>query len=351
MTQASIPELRQNAPRLSVVFSFWNEQDVLPELISRLRKTLSAEVEKGTINAYEAIFVNDASTDNSLAILMDHAQGHDDIRVINMSRNFGVSPCVLAGMIYSTGDLVVYMDADLQDPPELIPRMLEAWKSSGGADVVHTVRRKRAGEGKLKLFITRIGYKILKRVSTVPLKIEAGDFKMLSRRAVNELVHLREKKPFMRGLVSWIGFKQTEVIYEREARRGGETKFPVLGTKVIRNFLDSALISFSDIPLQISTLVGFLVSACAFLYLVWLIIEKIFGLIISDWSVLMVAILLLGGLQMLSLGILGLYVNSIFLEAKGRPNFIVESVHGFPKETPVGSVKGRDCPHCGNPQP
>jgi glycosyltransferase involved in cell wall biosynthesis len=316
-------------PSLSVVFSFANEEDVLPEAIGRLRTTLGEECAKGRISRYELVFVNDASGDRSLEVLMEAARGHDDIRIVNMARNFGVSPCALAGMEYSSGDLVVYMDIDLQDPPEVIHDLLKAQRETG-ADVVHTIRRSRAGEGRLKLAITWLGYRILHAVSSVPLRIEAGDFKMLSRRAVNELVKLREKRPFLRGLVAWVGFKQAEIYYDRLPRGGGKTKFPVISVKVVRNFLDSALISFSDIPLQAATVVGMLTSLAAFVFLIYIIVEKMQGHNLPDWSAIMATMLFLGGAQLLFMGIMGLYVNAIYLEAKNRPNYIVESTFGFP---------------------
>jgi dolichol-phosphate mannosyltransferase len=322
------------APSLSIVLSFANEEDVLPEAIRRLRTVLRAERERGAISRYELVFVNDASGDRSLEILADAARDHDDIRVINMARNFGVTPCVLAGFDYCTGDLVVYMDADLQDPPEIIPEMLDAWKAAGCVDVVHTVRRSRGGETWIKLAVTQLGYRILKAVSSVPLRIEAGDFKLLSRRAVDELRRLREKRPYMRGLVAWIGLKQTEIRYDRQPRAAGKTKFPVLGAKVIRNFLDSALISFSDIPLQLATLMGLLTSFAAFVFLVDVLVEKLLGRNIPGWTAIMATLLFVSGMQMLFLGIQGRYIAAIFLETKGRPNYIVESTFGFPASRP-----------------
>lgn len=315
-------------PKLSVILSFYNEEDVLPELIRRLRAVLRQECQQGSLSAYELIFVNDASTDRSLEILYAAAQGEQDLKILNMSRNFGVSPCVLAGMEYSSGEIVVYMDADLQDPPEVIPELIRAWREQR-VDVVHTVRQSRDGESRLKLWLTDVGYYVLKTVSTIQLQIEAGDFKLLSRRAAEHVIQLREKKPFMRGLVCWIGFPQTTVRYHRDARFSGDTKFPVFSRKVIRNFLDSALISFSDVPLQFSLFAGFLVSLGAFLYLIYFFIQIFRGIALPAWSPVMVAVLLLGGAQLLTIGVLGLYINSIYLEAKRRPNYILESTFGF----------------------
>jgi dolichol-phosphate mannosyltransferase len=323
------PASSRRPPRLSVVLSFWNESDIIPELVRRLRLVLGQEREKGTLAGHELIFVNDASTDRSEAILKELAVGHDDIRIVNMSRNFGVSPCVLAGMDFATGDAVVYMDADLQDPPEVIPEMLRAWQSEPDVEIVHTVRTARAGETWFKMFLTRIGYKILKASSMIDLPIQAGDFKLISRRALDQLRRLREKRPFVRGLVCWIGFKQKTVHYERDARFSGPTKHPVLGYKVISNFLDSAIISFSDVPLKFSIVCGMVSLLSALVYMVVLLVQMALGMDIAGWTAIMVAVLFLGGVQLLSIGILGSYVGSIFLETKGRPNYIVKDTFGF----------------------
>lgn len=322
-------ERRDGRATVSVVFSFYNEQEVLPELIRRTRAVFDLLIASGQIGDYELIFVNDASTDASEQILRREALRRPDIRLINMSRNFGVSPCVLAGMLHARGDAVVYLDADLQDPPEVIAELVHVWKSNPEVDVVHTVRRSRAGETIVKRLVTRLGYAILRSVSSIDLPLEAGDFKLLSRRAVDHVTAFREKRPFLRGLVCWIGFRQEIVHYHRDSRFAGRTKFPVLGPKVIRNFIDSAVISFSDVPLKLASGLGMLFSGLALLYITWVIFEWHRGHNIPGWSATMVAVLFLGGVQLLSIGILGNYISSIFLEAKGRPNFIIKDTFGF----------------------
>jgi len=324
-------------PTLSVVFSFYNETDVIPELVDRLRKVFGLLMGEGRLSSYELIFVNDASTDNSRELLEQLGREKGDIRLLNMSRNFGVSPCVLAGMERATGDAVVYMDADLQDPPETISAMLAAYHE--GHDVVHTVRRSRTGETKIKLLITRLGYSILRYVSTVPIQINAGDFKLLSRRALLHLIQLKEKRPFMRGLVSWIGFKQTTIYYHREARFAGRTKFLIISPKVITNFFSSALIAFSDLPLQFSSWCGALISVSSVFYSFWLIVELLRGQPIPVWSWPIAIFAFLSGVQLFSIGLLGLYIASIHVESKRRPNYIVESSYGFdysPEPDPSG---------------
>lgn len=313
--------------KVSVVFSFYNEEDVLAELVGRTRRVFREEL-ADVVGDYELVFVNDVSTDGSLALLLELAKGERDLKIVNMSRNFGVSPCVLAGMQFASGDAVIYLDADLQDPPEVIPRLVRCWLDEG-VDVVHTQRLSRAGESRVKLALTKMGYAILNKVATIDLQPEVGDFKLLSRRVAKELVKLREKQPFTRGLVRWVGFRQTTVAYRREERFAGCTKFPVTGRRVITNFLDSALISFSDAPLKLSLLLGFVVSFGAFGYLLAVFLMKFLHWSLPGWSAIMATMLLLGGIQLFTMGMLGLYIHAIYLETKNRPNFIVESTHGF----------------------
>lgn len=314
---------------LSVVFSFRNEQDVLPVLIERVRAVLKDQNAQGHIRGWEMVFVNDASTDGSLAVLLDAAQGHNDIKIINMSRNFGVAPCVMAGLAHSKGDLIIYMDADLQDPPEVIPDMLKAFRKNTGVDVVHTVRRTRQGEGTLKMLMTKIGYMILNRYSSIAILREAGDFKLLSRRAVDHILRFKECKPFMRGIVCWIGFKQISISYDRQPRYAGKSKFFILGRKAISNFLNSALVNFSSVPLQIASYCGLcaiLLDMVFLLHVVWL---KVTGQAIPGWTALMVALLFIGGAQLFCIGMIGLYLNSVHEQSKMRPNYIIESMFGF----------------------
>lgn len=316
------------APTLSVVLSFFNEAAVLSELIRRLRAVLRAEVGRGTIASYEMIFVNDASSDNSLELLRQEFETEQDIVVVTMSNNFGVSECVLAGMRLAKGNAVLYMDADLQDPPEIIPELLDKWHSDPEIEVVYTTRLSRVGEHPLKMLVTNIGYKLINRISEIGLPENSGDFKLLSRRVVDELLQMREKKPYLRGLVSWIGFKQAQVFYHRAERHDGRvnTKRPAFSAKVIKYALDTALISFSDVPLKAILLLGFLVSSVSIVYIGVVVVQKLLGWYTPGWPALMAAILFLGGMQLLMLGVLGLYINSIFLNTRNRPDYIVKSI-------------------------
>ena len=327
---------------LSVILSFKNEEKNLPELILRLRNVLDKEYS----NQYELIFVNDASTDRSEQILLDAAKDRHDIKIITTSRPFGVSECALLGMEYSSGEALVYLDADLQDPPEVIPELIKAWKTGDNIDIVHTVRLSRAGEPRIKIWLTDLGYNIIKHISDIYLEVEAGDFKLLSRRAVNEVIKFKEKKPYLRGLVTWIGFNQTTVYYRREARYGGQTKFKFYGYRVMQNYLNSALISFSDIPLKLSLIAGVIVTFLAMISLIYALLEKfVYQTTLGWWWSTIIAILFLGGLQLITVGILGLYVSSIYLETKGRPNYIIKKTFGFDEDTDPAKKKEPECPY------
>ena len=315
--------------KLSMIFSFRNEEDVLKELITRVRKVLKSEQDKGILSGYELVFVNDKSNDQSEEILKEMDREHNDIKIINMSRTFGVSPCVMAGLKYTTGDAAIYMDADLQDPSEVIPQMLEAWREGDNIDIVHTVRTSRAGEPFLKLQITKIGYWILGKVSEIDLMAEAGDFKFLSRQVINHINQLNEYNPFMRGMVSWVGFNQAKIGYKRENRHAGETKFPILSRKVINNFFSSALISFSSLPLQWASIAGLGGVSLSFGMLLLIIFQAIFGLDLPEWLPVMAVISFIGSLQLIGMGILGLYIQSIFIQVKERPNYIIKGFYGF----------------------
>ncbi|HEY9216162.1 MAG TPA: glycosyltransferase family 2 protein [Ancylobacter sp.] len=315
-------------PFVSVVLSFYNEESNIPELLSRLRAVFRTEMERGFVRGYELIFVNDSSKDGSEAMLKREIPA-GDVRLINMSRNFGVSACVIAGFKHATGDLVVYLDSDLQDPPEVIHEMLEKWRSEPDIDVVNTVRRSRAGESRIKLFITSIGYNILSSTTNIDFLKNAGDFKLLSRRVVDEIAQLDDASPFIRGLVYWAGYNQATVHYDRHPRGAGESKFAVIGHKVIHNFLFSALISFSSAPLMLSVMVGMLTCVVSAGLLVYALIQYLLVDVTSGWTSLMVAVAFFAGIQLLATGINGLYLNSIFLETKRRPRYIVRNTFGF----------------------
>ncbi len=313
--------------KASVILSFYNEENVLPELIKRLRNVFFALQNNKIVESYELIFVNDNSTDNSENLLRGELISKD-IVIINMSRNFGTVECLLAGMEHSSGDIVIYMDADLQDPPELIEQLIFSYIRDNDAEIVYTTRNKRYGEHWLKLLITKIGYRLIKKISDIDLQVDSGDFKLLSRRAVNEVLKLKEDRPYMRGLVSWIGFKQIQVFYDRDPRFDGaeNTKNTVLSKRVIYYWIDRALISFSDAPLKLVLFIGIIFSLFSSLYIFVVIAQKIMGISLPGWSAIMASILMIGSIQILMLGFIGLYVGSIFRETKNRPKYIIKEI-------------------------
>jgi dolichol-phosphate mannosyltransferase len=317
----------RTAPKISVVLSFYNEASIIPELLKRLRQVFANLISEKAVSGYELVFVNDNSSDPSETLLRTELP-KGDIVLVNMSRNFGVSECVFAGLEHATGDAVVYMDADLQDPPEVIPDMVRAWRNDPEVEVVYTTRLRRDNEHPLKLLLTKFGYRFIKAISDIQLPVDSGDFKLLSRRAVNHLLQLKEDKPYIRGLVSWIGFKQVPVFYNREARFNGRenTKNPVLSKRAIYYYLDRALISFSDAPLKIMLFLGMTLSLVSLLYIFVVLYQKVMGTSLPGWPAEMCAILFIGGIQMMMLGFTGLYVGAIFRETRGRPRYIIKNV-------------------------
>ena len=308
---------------VSVVLSFRNEEAVLPELIRRLQETLGPLPVR-----YELIFVNDTSTDRSLEILREARHADPRIKIMNMSRRWGVSECTLAGIAYARGDAVIMMDADLQDPPELLPTLIEKWQQ--GADVVNTVRLARAGESRLKVFLTGCAYRLIRLISNVDLPRECGDFKLMSRRVVNEVVKLQhEKDPYLRGLVRWIGFTQVELTYERHPRAGGETHYSILRTSNPWRTLMSGITSFSNVPLYLLPAVGLLICAAALVVLVAAVARLAMGCsAVSPFGLILFTMLIVA-VNSCALGIMAVYIGRIYNEVRSRPNYIVESFEGF----------------------
>jgi dolichol-phosphate mannosyltransferase len=306
---------------ISVVLSFRNEEEVIPELVDRLRRSLT-----GAGLDYELIFVNDASTDRSLALLEEQRARDRRVKILNMSRRFGVAPCVVAGMRHARGDALVYMDADLQDPPELIPELVARWRE--GADVVYTVRTARRGESRLKMALTQAAYRTIRAVSEIDLPVEAGDFRLLSRRALERLLELEESDLYLRGLASWIGFRQVAVPYERQARGGGQGHFPLLGRGPLTTFL-AGVTSFSNVPLVSLLVIGALGIAASLLALLLYAVRLVAGSDPSAVSGLVPLAALAWSSLVLALGILAVYVGRIHREVLRRPRYLVESAIGF----------------------
>lgn len=311
---------------LSVVLPFRNEEEVITELVRRLHQSL-----KPLEMDYELIFINDASTDCSLTVLKELSRTDGTIRVINMSRRFGNEECVLAGMGHAKGCGVVVMDTDLQDPPELIPQLVEKWLA--GADVVYTVRMSREGESWLKVLITKWAYQVLRFVTQMNLPVEAGNFKLMSRQVVDELLKFNEKSPLVRALVNWVGFKQVPVFYHRAKRLAGKTHFPILrSTGPVKAFF-SGILAFSTAPLILFFLAGLAVSCSAFAYLGVTTAMFFIGNATPGWNLAIAAFLFLWGIQWTGMGIMGLYLGRIYEEVKNRPRTIIASTIGFEEES------------------
>jgi len=307
---------------LSLVVPVFNEAGVIGAFYDRASKAL------GSIPAmeYEILFVDDGSRDDSYAQLAALAAKDDHLRIIKFSRNFGHQIAITAGIDRARGHCVVVIDADLQDPPELIVAMVDRWRE--GYDVVYGVRADRAGESRMKLLTASLFYRLLNRIAKIEVPVDVGDFRLMSRRATDQLKELREKDRFVRGLVSWIGFRQTGVPYHRDRRYAGETKYPF--AKMVK-FAFDGITSFSTVPLKLATWFGYAASTLAFLYMMSVFVQKALGITVQGWATVMVAMLFLGGVQLISLGIIGEYIGRIFTELKPRPMYIVEEVVELPR--------------------
>src|SRR5881227_2302055 len=298
---------------LSVVAPVFNEQELIGDFVSRARAAV-ADYE------FELVLVNDGSTDGTAELLDQIADEDWRVRVIHLSRNFGHQAALTAGLEHAAGDVVVMLDADLQDPPELIGEMVSEW--SHGADVVYAVRRQREGETAFKLATASFFYKLFDKLAQVDLESNSGDFRLLDRRALDALLSMTERSRFLRGMTVWVGFTQTAVQYEREARHAGETKYTM--RKMLRFSLD-AITSFSWRPLQLATVLGFLLSLVALLTIPVVVGLRIAGETIPGFATVLCIVLLLGGIQLITIGIIGEYVGRIYDEVKGRPLYLVSS--------------------------
>jgi dolichol-phosphate mannosyltransferase len=296
---------------LSIVAPMLDEEGTARAFYDRVRSALDGL-------PWELVIVDDGSSDATPAILAALAADDERVKVVTLSRNFGHQTAITAGLDHAAGDVVVMIDADLQDPPELVPTMLEHWRA--GSDVVYATRVDRSGETHFKLATARWFYRIMSKVSDVPLAQNSGDFRLLDRRALDALLALRERNRYLRGMTSWIGFTQTAVPYNRDARHAGTTKYPI--RKMIRFALD-AIASFSHAPLQIATVAGFVSAVMAFLAIPVAIVFRIFGAFVPGVTTTVVAVLLLGGIQLMAIGMIGEYVGRIYDEVKRRPLYVV----------------------------
>ena len=302
----------------------YNEEKVLPILFERLKNLAS----KNSKYDFEFLFINDGSRDKTIEIIKNESQKDFRISYIDLSRNFGKENAMLAGFDYAKGDALVIIDADLQDPPELIPQMIEFWEQ--GFDDVYAKRESRDGETWLKKATSKWFYSILDKISHIEIQRDTGDFRLLDRRAVEALKTLRESNRYTKGMLSWVGFKKKEITYKRDPRAAGETKWNYFK---LLNLAIEGITSFTTSPLRISLWTGLIISVSAFAWATFLIIRKIFfGADMSGYTSLMSAILLLGGVQLVSIGIIGEYIGRIFTESKNRPVYLAQEIKEYNRE-------------------
>lgn len=309
---------------VSIVLSFRNEEQNIAELVERIDKSLC----QLTVWKYEIIFVNDQSDDNSETII-ESLQKKYPIILINMSRRFGVGPCIIAGFRHAKGDAIVYMDADLQDPPEILPNLMSEYER--GFDVVHTVRTKRIGESKIKMMITKLAYIIINYLSDIRLPVESGDFKLISRKALNKILDQKEFRPYVRGLSVWVGFKQAFVEYERQPRSSGTSHFPLSSGVPLTEFING-ITSYSLKPLYISIFLGFSSLIFSFILMIYALHAKIINIAIPGSTGVIIAVSFFSGIILTCLGIIGIYVARIFEQTKGREQYVISEVKGYIKK-------------------
>jgi len=305
---------------LSVVIPIYNEEENIPTLYKRLRRVL-----KASVSSYEIIFVNDCGKDRSLEMLRALAKKDARVKVVSFARNFGHQMAITAGMDHARGDLVILMDGDLQDPPEVLPQLLA--KQAEGWDVVYAVRKKRK-ENALKRTAYFTFYRLLKQLSNIDIPLDTGDFCIMNRRVLDEMKRLPERRRFVRGLRSWVGYKQTGFEYERAARHAGEPKYDFRG--LVSLALDG-LLSFSHKPLRLSSYFGVFMAIFGMLYALYVVINRVLGYYaeIPGWATVVVAVLVMGGVQMMMIGILGEYLGRMYDEIKARPPYVVGELIGF----------------------
>lgn len=305
---------------LSIVVPVYNEQEVIDETFRRLSATF-----KDYCMDIEYIFINDGSRDNTYFKLREIASSNKEVRVINFARNFGHQIAITAGMDYAKGDAIVIIDADLQDPPEVILEMVDKWVE--GYQVVYGKRLQREGETIFKKLTAKVFYRFLDSMTDVKLPVDVGDFRLIDRKVCDAMKCLPERSRYVRGLVSWVGFKQTSVEYHREKRFAGETKYPF---KKMLKLAGDGIFSFSYKPLKLATFMGMLVSALSFIYLIIVLVQRIVkNDVASGWASSMAVSLFLNGVMLIVIGIMGEYVGRIYEEVKARPLYVVGELMGF----------------------
>lgn len=305
--------------KISVIIPCYNEEEVIEETYKEVKRVMET-------NNYdhEIIFVNDGSKDRTLEILRSITQKDNNVIVISFSRNFGHQSAVSAGINNCNGDVAVIIDADLQDPPQLIPEMVKIHLEQH-ANVVYGVRKERKGESFFKKFTAKLFYRLLNILSDVKFPLDTGDFRLIDKKVIDEFKKLKERDKYIRGLISWMGFKQVPIYYDRNPRLAGKTKYPL--RKMIK-FALTGIFYFSDKPLKTATTLGFITTIIGLALAVYVIVEKLFNpsQVISGWASTMITIIFLGGIQLLTLGVIGRYIGNIFDEVKGRPEYIIDEI-------------------------
>ncbi len=313
---------------LSIVVPMYNETDNLIQFFSRLETVLNR-----LKISYEIVCVNDGSTDNTLAQLLEHQKHNPFIKIVELSRNFGKEIALTAGIEHTSGSAVIPIDADLQDQPELIGELLAKWRE--GYDMVYATRRIRRGETFIKQFTAKLFYRVIDAMSDIYIPKNTGDFRLMDRSVINALSQLPERTRFMKGLFAWVGFKQTAIYYDREPRQAGESKWNYWR---LWNFAIDGITSFSAIPLKMWSYIGLFLSFMSMLYATFLIVRTlIMGIDLPGYASMMVVILFLGGIQLITLGVIGEYLGRIYTEVKARPLYLVRSLYGFKTEENNGT--------------
>lgn len=311
---------------LTVIVPCYNEEAVIRITYDRLKSVLES---MDDIQSY-ILFINDGSRDGTLDILCEIANEDPQVKLISFSRNFGHQPAVTAGINSCETDLAVIIDADLQDPPELIPELIKK-KDEEQANVVYCVRKKREGESQFKKASAKLFYRSLNRLSEVKFPLDTGDFRLIDSRIIKEFNRLKERGKYIRGLISWVGFKQVPFYYEREARYAGETKYPL---KRMLKFASTALLYFSKKPLLLATSLGFLAVLIGIVLALWYVFGKIFGYTNAEsgFTSIMIITIFFGGIQLLTIGVLGQYIGILFDEVKERPEYVIELTMNLEEE-------------------
>lgn len=303
---------------LTVVIPLFNEEAIFPELLKRLKKSVDSITDN-----YHLLFVNDGSVDRTLDLLKSNAAQDQHVKYISFSRNFGHQNAIMAGITHAKGDAIVIIDGDLQDPPEIIPALYNRYKE--GFHVVYAKRASRKGESFFKKFTAKFFYRSLKKITSIEIPLDTGDFRIISKEVAECLKEMEEKNKFLRGQISWLGFKQTFIEYDRDERQKGETKFTI---KKMLKFAFDGITSFSNFPLQIASFLGFFFSIVAFIVIVYAVYSKyILHQVVTGWTSIMISTLFLGGIQLLCIGIIGEYISRIATDVKKRPSFVVEETN------------------------